>query len=68
VTTDSRIDIFTIAGAPHSGGAAVAQTQFSDPGAPEAASATEPRHAVTQPSWESACACPQLCLRDHERD
>jgi hypothetical protein len=68
VTTDIEIDIFATAGAPRSGGAAVAQSQFNDPGAPEAASATEPRRAVTRPSWESACAWPQLCLRDHERD
>jgi hypothetical protein len=59
----------TGAGPARSGGATLAQTDTSVPAdAPEASSAADLRETTAGPSWESACACPQLCLRDHERD
>ena len=27
-----------------------------------------PPNGGIQPSWESECACPGLCLRDHQTD
>ena len=68
MTTDGGVDILTTAGGSRSGGAAFALTEATGPGVPEVHSSAEPRRAVARPSWESACACPQLRLRDHERD
>ena len=48
MTPDGGFDILTTAGAPHSGGAAFAQTEATDLGAPELASMAEPRRAVAQ--------------------
>ncbi len=68
MTIDGGVDILTIAGGSGSGGAAFAQTEATGLGVPELASPAERRRAVARPSWDSACECPQLCLRDHERD
>jgi hypothetical protein len=66
---DSGIKTLTGARPARCGGAGLAQTDTSVPAdAPEASSAADRRGTTAGPSWESACACPQLCLRDHERD
>lgn len=68
MTTDGAIDILTTVGGSRSGGSAFARTEATDPGAAEVHSSADRRGTTTWQSWESACACPQLCLRDHERD
>jgi hypothetical protein len=69
VTTDSLIDdprirvLHGVAGAAPAPG-----DQRNRTGAPEAIASPDHRGRPAGPSWESECACPELCLRDHERD
>jgi hypothetical protein len=66
---NGRVDTLWYPGGQMSGGASVTQavtpTAAGTPVAPSAPGHVEP---AAQPSWESACGCPQDCLRDHERD
>jgi hypothetical protein len=69
MTTDTWTSSPGAAGVPGArGSVGVTAEAMYGAGTPEAVTPLDSGSAAALRSWESECACPGPCLRDHERD